>query len=441
MRPLFTFFFTLALVGTMLTYDEIASADEYSDGMKSFKAGNNAEALEFFIANLTSNPKHQKSVDMVKELLPKVVEQRKASAKRYEESGEWDKAQKEYDRLTRLDKVLQGLVAFDNGMQTTFERFDATVQQNEATRNAAEQYYQRGIEAMQIPGNAAAAAAFFKEARKFDPDYKDAKLLSAQALYNDGITLIDRRDFKGGVKLLWNIRDFYPDGFNDSEIRVNDAIDSAKTRIAIMPFEDLTFKTQFGDIGSGMSSEIIAAGVNSAPVFVDFVDRDYVYSVLSEQDFALGDRVDPSTAPKIGKMAGVHVFVFGKITGVTPVYPRVVEQRGESRSTLYRNKQQIPLYARWVKHRREGEVTVTATYQVLDVATGRIIDSKSISRKSSSVAQWVTFVGDEDAIEPSVKAYSTTGDVSVEPAELLANRTVGLISREIAGHLLTANGN
>ena len=428
------------LICILLTFTcfSLAFADDYKDGMKAYKQGNKIEALEFFIAKVTDKSNHQKSVDMIKKLLPEVIEMRKTKAKKYEEQGKWARAQKEYDRLRRLDKVLQSLVVYDNKQPIKFPRIDVSQAQSAAKDNAAERYYVQGVEAMKIPGNAENAAKFFKEARKFDPDYKDSKELSAQAFYNDGMALIKERDFKTGVKVLWKIHDFFPEGFKDSEVQIQTAIDSAKVKVAVMSFKDLTFNTKYGNVGSNLSSEIIADGIRQKPVFIDFVTRDYVHSLMSEQSLGASGAVDASTAAQIGKLIGVDVFVFGKMTAINPNYPKVKKVSGESKAYRrnYDTNTTYTIYANWTKFTRIGEVTVSANYQIVDVNTGRIVDSKSISRTASSIKQWVTYTGDEEAIERSVLAHNTTGDESVDPPEVLTSQAIQQISYAIAANIL-----
>ncbi len=412
--------------------------DDYKDGMKAYENGNKIDALQFFIVKVTDDPKHQKSVDMIKKLLPEVIELRKANAKRFEKTGQWEKAQKEYDRLRRLDKVLQSLIVYDNKKRLQFPRIDVAEAQAEATDNAAERYYLQGVEAMKTIGKADEAVKFLKEARKFDPDYKDAKELSAQALYNDGIAHINEGNFKAAVSTLWQIRDFYPDGFMDSEEQIAAAIDSAKVKVAVMPFDDLTFRMKYGDVGSNLSSQVIAAGVSREPIFVDFVSRDYVNALLAEQNFGSSGRVDPSTAPALGKLIGIHVFVFGKVTTINPNYPRVLKVDGKVSGTIYRGGEERFVAATWSKYTRTGKVTVSANYQIVDVKTGRILDSNSLSRTSSSTAQWVSYWGDEEALrlDTSIKAHNTTGDMSVDPPEILASYALNQISNAIATSVL-----
>jgi len=420
------------------TYFSLAFTDDYKDGMKAYKEGNKIEALEFFIGKVTEKPDHQKSVDMIKQLLPEVIEMRKTKAKKYEEQGKWAEAQKEYDRLRRLDNVLQSLFIYDNKQQLKLPKIDVAQAQEAAKDNAAERYYLQGVEAMKTIGNAETAANFFKEARKFDPDYKDSKELSAQAFYNDGLALINAKEFKDGVKVLWKIHDFFPEGFKDSEVQIQTAIDSAKVKVAVMSFDDLTFKTNYGNVGSNLSSEIIANGVSRKPVFIDFVTRDYVHSLLSEQSLGASGAIDASTAAQIGKLIGIDVFVFGKITAINPNYPEVKKVSGESKAYRrnYDTNTTYTIHANWTKFTRIGEVTVSANYQIVDVKTGRIIDSKSISRTASSIKQWVTYTGDEEALERSVLDHNTTGDESVDSPDVLTSQAIQQISYAIATNIL-----
>ena len=427
---------TILLFCSFFVFPLSLNADDYKDGMKAYKKGNMTEALEFFLGQVINKPKHQKSVNMIKEVLPQVIKYRKSKAKKYEEAERWDKAEKEYKRLEKLNNILQNLRVYDNDQLVVWPIIDVAGDRTAATSIATENAYQKGVEAMQTPGNAEQAIEFFKKARKYDPDYKNAKELSGQALYNDGMALVNEGDYKGAVRILWKLRDFFPEGFKDSEQQIEAAIDSGKTKVAVMPFDDLTFRSRYGDIGLAMSSEIVAAGVTSNPIFVDFVTRDFVYSLLSEQDFGESDRIDASTAAKIGKLIGVDVFVFGRITAVTPNYPGVTTTRGRSSKLIYQGKLRKQIYASWTKYSRVGKVTVSASYQIVDVNTGRVVDSKSFRKTASSFAQWVKYTGEEAALENSVLAHTTTGDVSVDPSEILAERAVRMVSKNIAANIL-----
>ena len=126
------------------------------------------------------------------------------------------------------------------------------------------------------------------------------------------------------------------------------------------------------------------------------------------------------------------------MTAINPNYPKVKKVSGESKAYRknYDTNTTYTIYANWTKFTRIGEVTVSANYQIVDVQTGRIIDSKSISRTASSIKQWVTYTGDEDALERSVLEHNTTGDASVDPPEVLTSQAIQQIGYGIAANIL-----
>src|SRR5690606_15582382 len=151
------------------------------------------------------------------------------------------------------------------------------------------------------------------------------------------------------------------------------------------------WKSKFGDVGAILASEVIASGVSGNPVFIEFVTRDYVDALMAEQNFGAGSRIDASTASQIGKLIGVDIFVFGKITGVTPNYPNRTAEKGMNTATLtLSDGNTIRINVGWVKFTKKGEVKVSATCQIVEVATGKIIDASSHSKTATDYAHWIS---------------------------------------------------
>ncbi len=55
--------------------------------------------------------------------------------------------------------------------------------------------------------------------------------------------------------------------------------------------------------------------VSWTPPSIEFVERSRLTAVLKEQDFGATDRVDPSTAARIGSVAGAKAVFVGQVTG------------------------------------------------------------------------------------------------------------------------------
>src|SRR5882757_3377589 len=78
-----------------------------------------------------------------------------------------------------------------------------------------------------------------------------------------------------------------------------------------MTTSQAVFGTQ-QDIGKGISDMLVDKLTNDGTYRV--IERNAIQKVLSEQNFSNSDRVDPSSAAKIGKILGVDAIITGDIT-------------------------------------------------------------------------------------------------------------------------------
>jgi hypothetical protein len=132
------------------------------------------------------------------------------------------------------------------------------------------------------------------------------------------------------------------------------------SRLAVLPFSD----------GPG------ASAVNSGPAVAGFVlerlaqsgkyqlvERSRLKTILDEHDLEAADLIDPATAAKVGKLAGVEAVVTGSVS-----------QYDQDKSIVYIYI--IPIITRSYR--------VGATIRIIDVDGGMIIYAKSASGSSSS---------------------------------------------------------
>jgi curli biogenesis system outer membrane secretion channel CsgG len=97
------------------------------------------------------------------------------------------------------------------------------------------------------------------------------------------------------------------------------AVGQHKKRVAVLNFDYGTVQSSvnamFGanvDVGKGISDLLVQQLVTDAKY--SMIERNAIEKILNEQNFANSDRVDPSTAAKIGKILGVDAVVMGTIT-------------------------------------------------------------------------------------------------------------------------------
>ena len=86
---------------------------------------------------------------------------------------------------------------------------------------------------------------------------------------------------------------------------------SGKKTIAVVDFTDL--QGNVTELGRFLAEEFSAALVNAGKGFV-VVDRIHLKSILKEHKLSASGIIDPATARKLGKIAGVDAIVTGTIT-------------------------------------------------------------------------------------------------------------------------------
>src|SRR5580692_5548017 len=92
-----------------------------------------------------------------------------------------------------------------------------------------------------------------------------------------------------------------------------------KKRVAVLDFNYATVMTSvqaiFGtnqDIGKGITDLLVDKLVNDGTYRV--IERAAIAKIMAEQNFSNSNRVDTSSAAKIGKLLGVDAIIIGDIT-------------------------------------------------------------------------------------------------------------------------------
>jgi curli biogenesis system outer membrane secretion channel CsgG len=92
-----------------------------------------------------------------------------------------------------------------------------------------------------------------------------------------------------------------------------------KKRVAVLDFDYATVRSSVAaiwgtdrDVGKGVADLLVEKLVQGGVYTV--VERKAIDKVLAEQNFSVSDRVDPTTAAKIGRILGVDAIIIGSIT-------------------------------------------------------------------------------------------------------------------------------
>ncbi|MGA2897071.1 MAG: CsgG/HfaB family protein [Acidobacteriaceae bacterium] len=484
----------LALVVCIaVTSSTFLYADAFGDAKKAYQNGQNDQALTLVLVKLRKDNSHQDAIALFKTVLKLVIDQHQAAAQDDEAAGNYEAAIREYQYLRQVGTEISSVTPMEevkiNGKKVKqpleMPKIDVREQLQKANNAGTEAHYQKGVSLASAPGGSAAAAAEFSAALRMVPDYKDTRQLAAEAfyrdavslartvgnsqraatafdgamgfvpnfkdssqlaaecLYRDGVAANTAKDYKSAVGLFRRSASYVP-GFKDAEALAEKAKVSATRRIAVMPFTNLSGKQQFGEVGQILTDQIISGAMGSNPEFMEFVTRDYVQQILQEQSLGSSGAINESSAAKIGKLAGINSFVFGKVLSITVFQPPEQAENGTNTVvactavTLFGICPQgssIPITANYTKHTLQGYVEITGSFQIIDVEKGTIVKSASITKRMEDHAQWVTYEGDQRAI-PSAVMQGDTGQKALNPPEQLAQTAIQQIGNELAGNLV-----
>jgi curli biogenesis system outer membrane secretion channel CsgG len=89
--------------------------------------------------------------------------------------------------------------------------------------------------------------------------------------------------------------------------------DGKKIRVAVFDFQNNSTWSWWGDrLGEAANDEFVTQLVNTGQFTV--IERQKLQAILAEQGLGASGAVQPSTAPKIGKLLGVQLIFTGSIT-------------------------------------------------------------------------------------------------------------------------------
>ena len=374
------------------------------EAKKAYESGDFDQAARILVEKLRKKSDHQDNIILLETVLPFAFKKGISIAKDYESKGEWDKAVVAYNNVKTLaDEVsymppVMKETKIDGKKQKqpiSFQVVDVTNELNSARQSAIRTHYDDGMAKLQA-NQWKGAAVEFRLVKQYDPNYQDASA------------------------------------------RYDECRKKAIFKIAIMPFDDVSGKTQYGNLGPLITERVISTAFNSNPEFLEFVTREYLQQLFAEQGIQQTTAIDPGTATALGRKIGVQAFVFGKILSVISNYPGDIVKTGTNTAEFYVGKGQTrTAYVAYEMGTRSGEVKIQASYQIVDVVKGTIISAETIEETANRTAQWVKFKGDEDAIPHDVKKHHTTGDVPIDSPEVLANEAATKLAGVLAGRLVS----
>ena len=162
-----------------------------------------------------------------------------------------------------------------------------------------------------------------------------------------------------------------------------------KKRVAVLNFDYGTVQTVvasvFGtnvDVGKGISDLLVQQLVTDGKY--SMIERNAIEKILNEQNFANSDRVDPTTAAKIGKVLGVDAVIMGSITQ----FGRDDQNKTYGGAAVGGVTRKFGIGG---LQKREAKAVVAITARMVDTTTGEIL--AAVTGTGESTRKGTSLVG------------------------------------------------
>ncbi len=452
--------------GAALLFDGCAHKKAHKKALEYEKSGRYAEAARKELEALDEKPDYEEALAHLQKVAPLAYQELLRLAETNESNAQWIEAVLNYEKLDSFLKRFQqrGIVlqtvevagrlaqAREKGTvyyyETAERHFNAgeyapaiAQYKNVITifgyhRDTKEKLWQahtrlgnRELQAQQFPQ----AISQYEQALNYAADAATTNRQLAEAHYLWAEQLETGKNYREAMAKFESAARFTPN-YRDAAKRAQQAYEKALQRVAIFPFRNRTsYNNQCAHL---LTDELLIKCINANLKFAVFIDREHLNQIFDEYKLSQSGAVDESKAVEIGKLEGIHSFVAGAVTeiSVQTTSPSFEEKTHEK---VYNVKDSTgkPVEKREKIYFREYTATrnvqVTASFQIVDVATGRILGGDSFSEKGSDTAAWVRYQGSiKDLPDNKQKLLDASGEPKA--AELMSNDLVRVIAGKIS---------
>ena len=371
------------------TVESAEALEHYQKGVAHQEAGKWDQALESFEEALVW-------AENFKDTHQKIKEVKKSAAEEYYQQALQLMEQKKYEQV---------LTALERCWQYVSDYKDSLKQEKKAKLALAKIHYEEGEELV-LQEKWWTALDKLKKADSLVSGYQDVssriafvKEKIAEEYYNKAVQVLEEAKQGMSVKPYRQAMNYlddclsYVSNFRDARQKYQEAQKGATLRVCIMPFQGTE------PAASQLTQKVIANALSRKPELMAFVDRQYISLLLDERDLTGLGMIDASSATRIGKLAGVHAFVVGKIfvtptnkasesttkTGKYSVRQKYLDSEGKTRTKTIGHEFN---YKFWTKSR---EVKLELSYQIINGIDGILVDAETITSSEEDEAVWITY--------------------------------------------------
>ena len=382
------FLVTLMLLFTLMFAACSQNGRYYRKAKKSYERGNAELAVSDAARSLRIKPDNKKAQDLLQTVWTQTLNNHNTRVSSLEKSSDpnaWEQILSEHIKLQGLAEQIQNLPPLIDpytGYRIPLEIPDLSNEIKLSRENAAEAHYQAGIR-------------YDKMSKAIDTQRKAA------------------REYQAALNLI--------PGYKDAQLKYEQARKLAIKRIAIAPFTDKSnTRNRYGAISELMSDLIVSRVMegNYINEFTEIIARSQMDAVLAEQQLSASGLVNEASTVNLGQILGAHEIITGSILQVVSVPSRTSSVVRTAKATVVIGKEEYQDEEGKTQEREiKGEVScdyklytktasasITGSFSILDVETGRIIHHESLDSKNPWQDSWVRVVrGDQRALNSSLR--------------------------------------
>gem|GEM_PF-1259997 len=278
---------------------------------------------------------------------------------------------------------------------------------------------------------------YYRPALDFATDVETTNALIAEAYYRWADRLASEGDHRGAYETFGRALEIIPD-YRDAVQRQEESFEEALQRVAILPFQN---STPYGGQYSGLlTNQLINKCINAGLTYVVFVSRAHLDRIIQEYELTVAGAVDPATAMEIGQLEGINFFITGNLTQISEqtTSPSFVERTHNKTVTALDStgkeiKKTETIFYREYTSRRT--IQLGASYQIVDVETGRYIRGEDFSESIVDEARWVRYQGSIYDLPEDKRGLL---DAATEPrsADMLINDGIRIIADKMSQKII-----
>lgn len=355
---------------------------------KNYEKGNYEIATQEAIRALSKKADNPKAQELLVQSWQnyRLAQQRKIEKlMQSNETNKWEQIYQEYTSLQNLAEQIQSLPPLINpytGYKVVIDIPDYAAEMKQSQENAAEAHYQAGI-------------LYAKMSNDKDTQKKAAL------------------EFKEALKLIPNYR--------DADLRYEQSRKLAIKRIAITPFEDKSNTSGiYGAVSDILTDQIVSLLISSAAKsdFVEIIDRTQLEAVMKEQQLTASGLINNEGSFRLGQILGADEILTGRILQINVTPERTVSITSEDETeVVIRTEEYIDedgitqereikgkVFCRYRKFTKTANVSISTSYSILEVETGKIKQQETVEIKNSWSDTWARKIsGDDRALSYNIK--------------------------------------